>query len=215
MWFEQMHPKWRELIEAQKPLLDSLESQLATLSNLVPSAAKVMAAFEGDPAQIKVVILGQDPYPTEGVAVGHSFAIAESTKVPASLKNIETELFADVGAKLTDPTLSAWREQGVWLLNRTLTTEVGAAGAHSNLGWQQFTAEAVQALTNQQPLVLLLWGSHAQSILKKVDFSPEQTKVISSVHPSPLSSYRGFFGSKPFSKINQALVELGLSRVNW
>lgn len=213
MWFEQMHPKWRELLFDQREHLESLEFRIAKLPDLTPISQRVMAAFEADPATIKIVVLGQDPYPTEGAAIGHAFAVSRSTKIPASLKNIEAELASDVGATLADPELEAWRSQGVWLLNTSLSTLTGQPNAHSKIGWQAFTEAALTRLAKNQKLVILAWGNAAEDIANRV--KTEDTRVVESAHPSPLSARRGFLGSHPFSRGNDALSELGLGAIDW
>jgi len=213
MWFEKMHSSWQTALADQRNLLDSLEVQLARLQDLAPEASKVMAAFEADPRQTKVVILGQDPYPTPGAAIGHAFAVSNGSKMPASLKNIEAELKIDLSAQLSDPELSKWRGQGVWLLNTSLTTLANQPGAHSNSGWQRFTLAALNNLAAQQPLVILAWGIPARKLVKQL--AGGQIRVVESAHPSPLSANRGFLGSKPFSRANFELQKLGLSPIDW
>ena len=219
MWFEAMHPLWREWLAPQVGSLRQLEEELGGLDALVPRSELVMEAFRADPSSIKVVIIGQDPYPTSGVAVGRAFAVSETTQpVPASLRNIFTELATDVGGDRPQQTLLGWQEQGVLLLNRHLTTLVGQPGAHIAAGWEAFTEFAIRALMQQTDgLVLVLWGNHAQTLRKKLGQSLvlAPVRVIASAHPSPLSAYRGFFGSRPFSAINVALVGLGKSPINW
>lgn len=221
MWFEQMHPGWRAVLADQKPLLDSLEGRIGALPNLVPPAELVMAAFTDDPSRIRVLIVGQDPYPTQGVAVGRAFAVSQ-LPAPASLRNLLKELDSDLGVEFGDSgpslDLAGWQRQGVLLLNRHLTAEVGAAGAHVSLGWDTFTDAVIrQALILNPNLVVVLWGNQAATLLKTLnqEFSSASATVISGVHPSPLSAHRGFFGSKPFSAINHALEYKGQQPINW
>ncbi|MFM6980888.1 MAG: uracil-DNA glycosylase [Micrococcales bacterium] len=213
MWFEQMHPTWQSALAGHKIALTNFEAELAKLEELSPEKKWVMAAFEADPSQTKVVILGQDPYPTAGAAIGHAFAVSQSTKLPASLKNIERELKSDLGVSLSDPELSHWRSQGVWLLNTCLTTLENRPNAHSKIGWQAFTEAALSYLTAHQPVVILAWGKPANDLANRV--SNSQTSIVSSAHPSPLSAHRGFLGSKPFSRANEALQSLGHSPIDW
>lgn len=213
MWFEQMHSTWQTALAEHREVIDSLEAQLAHLPDLAPQPSKVMAAFEADPEQIKVVILGQDPYPTPGAAIGHAFAVSTGSKIPASLKNIEAELTADASSPLTDPELKKWRSQGVWLLNTSLTTLTNQPGAHSKLGWQKLTLAALSHLAAKQPVVILAWGLPAQKLAKQL--AGGQIKVVESAHPSPLSAHRGFLASKPFSRANFELQKLGLSPIDW
>jgi uracil-DNA glycosylase len=241
MWFEQMHPGWQVALEPQREWLASMEAALKNVPDLAPSFDHVMAAFTQDPARIRVVVVGQDPYPTPGMPVGRAFAVSNDTaKLPASLKNIVAELTADLaenpvanssvseGAVSQAPNwfaettpavdLSGWQEQGVFLLNRHLTTLQGAPEAHAKLGWADFTLAAVRALVarSEKPFVLLLWGSHAQKLLVELgSIDDSRVRAVTGVHPSPLSAYRGFFGSRPFSAVNRQLVELGQAPIDW
>lgn len=185
-------------------------------TQVTPELNQVMRAFETDPGKIKVVLIGQDPYPTKGDAIGLAFAMNPDRKMPRSLVNIVKELESDLGIKaLAEADLSRWIEQGVLLLNRTLTTQIGKAGAHSNLGWDGFTKAALTELVKRNKLVFILWGSSAISLGREVALVNSSCRLVESVHPSPLSAYRGFFGSKPFSKTNEHLVALGLEPVDW
>ena len=219
MWFEQMHPAWQSALAPQRVLLEELESRLGDLPGLAPSKELVMAAFRSDPAEIRVVILGQDPYPTDGVAVGRSFAVS-GLPLPASLRNIFRELDSDIGANFGDtgpsPDLAGWQNQGVFLLNRHLTTLSGNAGAHLKAGWEVFTDAALLHLARANPnLALVLWGKEAASIKAIFDFAGLAPVCFESVHPSPLSAHRGFFGSRPFSSINTYLQSQGLQPIDW
>lgn len=198
-------------------MLQTLEEKVKQSSNVVPELQHVMRAFTTDPAGIKVVILGQDPYPTKGDAIGLAFAMNPERKMPRSLVNIVSELKEDLGIEeeIQSPDLSKWAEQGVLLLNRTLTTEEGKAGAHSDFGWDLFTFAALKELAIRNKLVFILWGSPAIALGMEVAETALNAKLIESVHPSPLSAYRGFFGSKPFSKTNEHLVALGLEKIDW
>ena len=219
MWFEQMHPAWQSALAPQRELLDSLEARLADIPGLAPRKELVMAAFALSPAEIRVVILGQDPYPTDGVAVGRSFAVA-GLPLPASLRNIFKELDSDIGSDFGDlgpsSDLAGWQRQGVFLLNRHLTTLIGNAGAHLREGWQAFTDAALLHLARTNPnLALVLWGKEAASIKVLFDSAGVTPFCFESVHPSPLSAHRGFFGSRPFSAINAFLQEKGLKPIDW
>ena len=212
MFFEQMHPNWQDYLADQRSLLEKIEGLVANESELVPSKELVMRAFELDPDQIKVVILGQDPYPNPEHAIGLSFAVPRGTTAPGSLRNILSELGQDLGIALSaEPDLAEWAKRGVLLLNSSLTTKAHKPGSHAKLGWQDFTETALQVLAGRQRLVILAWGNHAKSIASKL----QQVSVIESAHPSPLSAHRGFMQSKPFSRANQALVELGLEPIDW
>jgi uracil-DNA glycosylase len=219
MWFEAMHSSWQEWLAPETNRLRRLEELLANTPDLAPRKDLVMEAFRQDPSRVGVVIVGQDPYPTPGVAIGRAFAVSpETTPVPASLRNIFTELAADIGGETPQQTLLGWQQQGVLLLNRDLTAIEGESVAHSGAGWESFTDAATRALIERTDgLVLVLWGNHAQTLLKTLGefLDGRPVKVITSAHPSPLSAYRGFFGSKPFSAINAALVGFGKSPINW
>jgi uracil-DNA glycosylase len=197
-------------------LLDAIEQSVAAQAQVTPDFSQVMRAFEADPSKIKVVLIGQDPYPTKGDAVGLAFAMNPDSKMPRSLVNIVKELESDLGIKTQEQVdLSKWVDQGVLLLNRTLTTQIGHAGAHSKLGWDGFTKAALIELAKRNKLVFILWGSPAISLGREVAQASANSRLVESVHPSPLSAYRGFFGSKPFSKTNEHLVALGLEPVDW
>lgn len=194
----------------QRKRLEALE--ISTGVSL-PTPALVMRVFEQDPMRVKVVILGQDPYPTPGDAVGLAFAVSSGRKTPRSLTNIMMELEADLGVTVSkEADLAQWEHRGVFLLNSVLTTSAHEAGSHSKLGWQQFTETALTRLAELKPYVLLAWGNYAKTVAAKL---PDTVKVISSAHPSPLSARRGFFGSKPFSQANQALVAMGDEPIDW
>jgi uracil-DNA glycosylase len=167
---------------------------------------------------VKVVILGQDPYHGPGQAMGLSFAVPEGVKVPPSLANIYKELEADLGiARPAHGDLSAWARRGVLLLNNTLTVEGGKAASHAGRGWETVTDACVAAVAARaEPSVFILWGSHAQAKAKRIEgLRAGQHCVIESPHPSPLSAYRGFFGSRPFSRANAFLTERGRAPVDW
>lgn len=175
-----------------------------------PDRQNIFRAFKEPLESVKVLILGQDPYPGVNVADGLAFSIQPGTrKLPASLRNIFKEYSSDL--KLPEPTsgdLSCWNSQGVMLLNRSLTTSVGLRNAHSSNGWLTFTESVAKTLA-ERDVVAILWGSYAQKVAPHFRYS------ISTPHPSPLSAYRGFFGSKPFSRANQILEEIGSSQIDW
>ncbi|PCJ84565.1 MAG: uracil-DNA glycosylase [Thiotrichaceae bacterium] len=164
---------------------------------------------------VKVVILGQDPYPTPGHAHGLCFSVLPEVKsTPKSLINIYKELKDDLGIKNTNGCLQSWAEQGVLLLNSVLTVECGQANSHQGKGWEQFTDKVISIINEQErPIIFVLWGAYAQKKGGVIDAS--RHLVIRSVHPSPLSAYRGFFGSRPFSQVNQFLKQQGQSEINW
>jgi uracil-DNA glycosylase len=217
MFFEQMHPTWQLWLSEQKAVLEAIETKVLAEESLMPPIHKVMRAFQDDPKHIKVVLLGQDPYPTPGDAIGLAFAMDKGKTIPRSLRNIARELESDVGVMPRDPQhldLENWSQQGVLLLNSVLTTTANEAGAHSKLGWEQFTVAALKALAAKQKIVLIAWGKPAQKLGYEISQEFDLV-VIESAHPSPLSASRGFFGSKPFSRTNQALRALGLEHIDW
>ena len=167
------------------------------------------------PEETKVVIIGQDPYHGPGQAHGLSFSVSTGVPIPPSLRNIFKELADD--CEVSPPTsgdLSGWAKQGVLLLNTTLTVRSGEPGSHLGRGWEQFTDCIIRVVNdNAERCVFVLWGAHARS--KKSLITAPQHVVIESAHPSPLSSYRGFFGSRPFTRANQALIEAGRAPINW
>jgi len=211
MFFEQMHPTWQNWLLSSKAELQAIEDRVLSSGDILPSRESVMKAFQLDPKKIKVVLLGQDPYPTPGDAVGLAFAVSAETKIPRSLKNIMVELESD-GFSVAGSDLGKWSSRGVLLLNTSLTTAPGLAGAHSKLGWDGFTLRALQILAENQPYVLLAWGNHAKKVSSSL---PSNVLVVESAHPSPLSASRGFFGSQPFSRANQALKSIGLEPLDW
>ena len=186
------------------------------VSTVFPPAQDVYAALELTPFEsTKVVVLGQDPYHGLGQAHGLSFSVRGNTPIPPSLRNIFQELFTDVAIQREqNGDLTGWARQGVLLLNTTLTVREGEPGSHKNRGWEHITDTVMSAL-NEKPtrVVFVLWGAHARN--KKTLITQAHHVVIESAHPSPLSAHRGFFGSKPFSQINSALEEAGLSPIRW
>ena len=193
---------------------DFLRAEVAAGRTYLPAGANVLRAFQAPMAQVKVLIVGQDPYPTPGHAIGLSFAVDRSVRpIPRSLANIYRELRSDLG--IVPPAhgdLTRWTESGVLLLNRVLTVAPGASAAHKGKGWEKVTEQAITALVaRDEPLVAILWGKDAQTLIPMLGRVPH----IASAHPSPMSADRGFFGSKPFSRANALLVEQGAEPVDW
>ena len=208
--FEQLHPQWQVELASHKALIESIDSFISNRS-VTPDYNLIFRALNQPIESTSVVIFGQDPYPTKGHAHGLAFSIDSSiTNLPASLRNIYKELFSDLGITRTHGDLSDWADQGVMLINRVLSTEIGKSLAHEKLGWQEITERVAQVL-GERDVIAVLWGSTA---LPLKQFFHEQS-VITSVHPSPLSAYRGFFGSSPFSKVNAMLRSKGLQEINW
>ena len=200
-------PAWREIVD-----LESVAQIGANLEpNFLPSSKLIFKSLEVDPDDVKVVIVGQDPYPNSQHAMGLAFSVpAEVGVLPASLKNIYKELEADLGIIRENGDLSAWLEQGVLLLNMSLTVLPNESGSHSKIGWQVITQQIISDVA-KRGAVAVLWGREAQLMSKY--FAIEDQFIAP--HPSPLSVYRGFYGSKPFSKVNSRLVEKGLTPIKW
>ncbi len=191
-----------------------LSRQQAEGSQIAPAADLIFRSLRVPLSSVRVVLIGQDPYPTQGHAVGWSFSVPESlSPLPRSLRNIFLELQTDVGCSVPESgDLSGWVEQGVLLLNRTLTVTVGRTGSHRSFGWNAITQAVVGAVARRtSPHVAILWGNDAQGLTPH--FEPDQ--IIASAHPSPLSARRGFFGSRPFSRANSSLVAQGAEPINW
>ena len=180
-----------------------------------PSEREVFTALQlTSPHEVRVVIVGQDPYHGAGQAHGLSFSVQHGTPIPPSLRNIYSELHSDLDIPLpSHGNLEAWAKQGVLLLNSTLTVREGEAGSHTGYGWETFTDAIISYLgSRQQHIVFMLWGAHAG---KKTSLIGQHHTVITSVHPSPLSAHRGFFGSRPFSQANRALSNRNQPEINW
>lgn len=195
--------------------LPTLEQKLASsASQILPKPSLVFAALNHvQPDDVQVVILGQDPYPTPGHAHGYAFSADAGTRpLPRSLGNIYKEMQSDIGASPDDADLRFWADQGILLLNTTLTVLPGQAGIHSKLGWQTLTRQVLTTLEDR-PRAYILWGAHAQKVAEHVE-DAENLK-IKTAHPSPLSARRGFFGSRPFSRTNAWLQAQGHRAINW
>ena len=192
-----------------------LRSELAAGRQYLPRGEHVFRAFSRPLAQVKVLIVGQDPYPTPGHPVGLSFSVAPGVAPPKSLVNIFRELVEDLGVlPPTSGDLTPWADAGVMLLNRSLTVTPGQPASHRGRGWEPVTDQAIRVLAKRasdQPLTAILWGRDAQSL------EPELAPIpwVESAHPSPLSAHRGFFGSRPFSRVNRMLEEQGGTPVDW
>jgi uracil-DNA glycosylase len=215
---ERIAPDWAAALAPVQVRIAQLEDWLRaeTLAHrpFLPAPDHVLRAFTTPLADVRVLVLGQDPYPTPGHPVGLSFAVERSVQpIPRSLANIYRELRDDLGVEVsTHGDLTAWQSQGVLLLNRVLTVQAGRAGSHRGLGWEDVTTCAIEALAARGgPLVAVLWGRDAQSAAPLLGEVP----VIASAHPSPLSARTGFFGSRPFSRANALLVEQGANPIDW
>lgn len=215
-----MHPSWQEFLRSEfaKPYFQELSAFLRTAyaeRTIFPPKPQVFRAFSTDLQAVKVVILGQDPYHTPGMAHGLAFSVPSTQPLPPSLRNIYQEIDNDIGAhQNASGDLRRWQAQGVMLLNNVLTVEAHRAGSHRGKGWETFTEAVIRYLDDQRPhLVFLLWGRDAGS--KKHLINTEKHLVLESAHPSPLSASRGFFGNRHFSRTNQFLAEHGLEPIAW
>ena len=211
---------WRDVLrnEISQPYFADLSEFVLRerkASTVFPSEREVFTALQlTSPHEVRVVIVGQDPYHGAGQAHGLSFSVQHGTPIPPSLRNIYSELHSDLDIPLpSHGNLEAWAKQGVLLLNSTLTVREGEAGSHAGYGWETFTDAIIFYLgSRQQHIVFMLWGAHAG---KKTSLIGQHHTVITSVHPSPLSAHRGFFGSRPFSQANRALSNRNQPEINW
>jgi uracil-DNA glycosylase len=207
--FEQLHSDWQGVLSSKRELIGHIESKLD--GSVAPDYSKIFRALSNSIQSTSVVIFGQDPYPTKGHAHGLAFSVDNSVSpLPPSLRNIFEELRTDCGITRNSGDLSDWFAQGVMLMNRVLSTETGASMAHLNLGWQEITDAVAQEL-GKHDVVAILWGKNAGELAEyfRADWR------IESVHPSPLSAYRGFFGSKPFSRCNEILESSNKISIRW
>lgn len=207
---------WSKVLKLSQEIKEFLHEQKEAGKAIYPKEENVFQALKLTPLEeVRVVILGQDPYHGENQAQGLAFSVPDDQKLPPSLRNIFKELGDDLGIpspKKGD--LTSWAKQGVLLLNTVLTVEAGKAGSHHNRGWEAFTDEVLKAVNKEKKnVVFILWGSPAQKKASLIDES--RNLILRSAHPSPLSSYRGFFGSKPFSKTNEYLRSHGLREIRW
>lgn len=216
-----IHPSWKALLQGEFEQdyfarLVAFVKQAYATQTVYPPAKYIFNAFDLCPFdKVKVVILGQDPYHEPGQAHGLSFSVPEGIPFPPSLQNIFKEIESDMGyAPLRNGNLERWAKQGVLLLNATLSVQAHQAGSHQNKGWETFTDAVIAQLSKEREhLVFLLWGSYAQRKGAVIDSSKHL--VLKSVHPSPLSAYRGFFGNHHFSQANAYLAQHGLSPIDW
>ncbi|MFM1917689.1 MAG: hypothetical protein RJB01_1204 [Actinomycetota bacterium] len=216
---ELVHPSWLPALEPHQPTLSTLgeflRAETAAGRGWAPAGNNILRAFTQPLDQVKVLVVGQDPYPTPGHAVGLSFCVAPEVKpIPRSLANIFKELTSDISCPHpANGDLTPWADRGVLLLNRVLTVQLGQPGSHRRKGWETITQAAIEALAKRvdQPLVAILWGKDAQTA---AEFLPD-VPLIESAHPSPMSADRGFFGSRPFSRANDLLEELGGEPIDW
>ena len=217
-----LEPSWKEALheEFEKPYMkqlgEFLRAEKAAGKVIFPPGPLIFNALNSTPLEcIKVVIIGQDPYHGPGQAHGLCFSVQPGVPTPPSLQNIYKELQRDLNLPIPNHGyLQHWAEQGVLLLNAVLTVRAHQPGSHQGKGWETFTDAVIQAVSKREgPVVLVLWGNFAKKKLPLID--PEKNHVITGVHPSPLSAARGFFGSKPFSRINAYLKESGQKEIDW
>ncbi|MDQ2782861.1 MAG: uracil-DNA glycosylase [Actinomycetota bacterium] len=215
---ELVHPTWvpalTPVAETIARMGDFLRAEVASGRGYLPAGPHILRAFTRPFDEVRVLIVGQDPYPTPGHPIGLSFAVDQHVRpVPRSLTNIYTEMGTDLG--LPTPStgdLSPWADHGVLLLNRVLTVRPGASGSHQGKGWEAVTTRAIEALVARGgPLVAILWGRQARTLVPVLGATPR----VESAHPSPLSAHAGFFGSRPFSRTNEMLQEAGAPALDW
>lgn len=211
-------PEWAQALAPVEGVLREIDERLQAETvagrHYLPAPEHIMRAFARPMSDVKVLIVGQDPYPTPGHPIGLSFAVDRAVRpLPRSLNNIYRELHDDLGpTPAPHGDLSAWSDQGVLLLNRVLTVGAGAAGSHRRWGWEVVTEQAIRALVARDaPLVAVLWGRDAAALRPLLGDTP----IIESAHPSPLSARRGFFGSRPFSQVNDLLAQQGATPIDW
>lgn len=218
----EMDKSWKEKLQGEFlkdyyiELMDFLDSEEEAKKEIYPPREEIFSAFNLTPFdKVKVIIIGQDPYHGPGQAHGLSFSVKAGVKIPPSLVNIYKELYSDIGMEIPNHGyLGNWASQGVLMLNSVLTVERGKAGSHQKKGWEIFTDQVIDILNNdKENLVFILWGKPAQKKGARID--RKKHLVLESVHPSPLSAYRGFFGGKYFSKTNSYLISKNIKKINW
>ena len=195
--------------------LKNVFEELEQNKKITPDINNIFKAFElCKYKSTKVVIFGQDPYFQEGYANGLAFSVNQDKKIPSSLKNIFTEIKSDIGNLISsNGYLKCWADQGVLLLNSSLTVEIGLPGSHSKIGWKDFIIDIVKLLSSKENIVFMLWGNHAKFFEQYID--ADKNLILKSSHPSPLSAYRGFFGNKHFSSCNSYLKSKNIKQINW
>ncbi|MDD3262738.1 MAG: uracil-DNA glycosylase [Candidatus Absconditabacteria bacterium] len=219
----QIHSSWKKVIgdEFQKSYFEQIKNFLkeekANGNTIYPKGSDIFNAFNQAPFDdVKVVILGQDPYHGEGEAHGLCFSVQDGIRIPPSLKNIFKELLTDIPGFIVPSSgnLISWAKQGVFLLNATLTVRKDTPNSHKDAGWQQFTDAVIKKISDEKKgVVFLLWGAYAQGKIGLID--QDKHLVLQAVHPSPFSAYKGFFGCKHFSKTNDFLISKGKTPINW
>lgn len=216
MLFDLVPAPWRNILVDEESKINEIGIELARRADsgerILPNRSHVFRALDLSPEAVKVLIIGQDPYPNSSDACGLAFSVnPRSSGLPGSLLNIQKEIITDIGKTTTsDGDLSRWAEQGVMLLNRVLTVSAGVSGSHSDIGWQEITERIAKELAALGK-VAILWGNTAKEL---ASLFPSEN-LVTGVHPSPLSAHRGFLGSRPFSKVNEILASRNIATINW
>ena len=216
MLFELVPDPWKPILVKHQSLIDEIGKQLQVRADngerILPDKRFVFRALDLSPKDVKVIIVGQDPYPNVTDAIGLAFAVSpRKSGLPGSLMNIQKEILTDIGVTETaDGDLSRWADQGVMLLNRVLTVTAGESASHAALGWQEITHSIVEYCA-ANGAVGILWGNSARELSALF----QEGRLVEGVHPSPLSAHRGFLGSKPFSKVNEILISKNVAPVRW
>lgn len=215
-WISVADDSWLPFLQSQRDHLENISQNLLNICSeerILPAKFDVLRCLALPLDSVRVVIVGQDPYPNRMYACGLAFAVGDlGLTLPKSLQNIRTELIDDIGCEGTRFfDLTKWHNQGVLLINRVLTVEEGSSNSHINLGWEEFTSDLLKYLQGKNTFVAILWGNAAQVLKPLFD----ESMTIKSVHPSPLSAYRGFFNSKPFSRTNEILINHGIDPIDW
>jgi len=227
--FSKLDESWKKILneyfesEDYFKLKDFLEKEyseknLKNKKEIFPKKEEIFTAYNLTPlSKVKVIIVGQDPYHTPGIAHGLSFSVRKGNKIPPSIKNIYKEIESDIKIKkdFNNADLTKWAEQGVLLINKVLTVQAHLPGSHWNKGWEKFTEEIIKKLSlKKENLVFILWGKNAQELEKNIE-NKEKHLILKSSHPSPFSAYRGFFGNKHFSKTNKYLNKNNIKKIDW
>lgn len=204
---------WNSFFQSHQTMLVEIYSKIDFSTTVFPKQEDIFNVFSlCSYSDIKVVIIGQDPYHNDGQAQGLAFSVPDNFPLPPSLKNIYTELNSDLGIKNTTGNLIPWAKQGVFLINTALTVEKNKPMSHTKIGWQEFVIDAIKEINKKEKVIFLLWGGEAKKFKKYIS---SHNYIIEAPHPSPLSCYRGFYGSKPFSKINEILRNNKIPEIQW
>lgn len=204
---------WKDFFKKEENRINEIINQIDFKKIVYPPQENIFNSFNlCSLNDVKVVIIGQDPYHNEGQAQGLAFSVPENFPLPPSLRNIYNELESDLAISNNSGDLSSWAKQGVFLINTSLTVEKNKPMSHAKIGWQELVMEAIKEINKKENVIFVLWGGEAKKFKKLIS---DKNHIIESAHPSPLSCYRGFYGSKPFSKINNLLSSNGLKEIDW